>query len=129
VTPSRSPVEWLLVAIAVITTVSGLLQLVAPDAALAIMDVTPASETVYFFRIVSLLTALFGGALLHTSWRRRYEATVLLWAGLQKVLGAAAVVLAVLSATLSGNTLLVAGYDFLAGLFVLWFWSRRDKTL
>jgi hypothetical protein len=120
----RTPAEWILVSIAVITIGSGLIQMVASDAALSIMGFGAAPENVYLFRLVSLLTALFGGALFHTAWTRRCEPTVLLWSGLQKVFGALAVLLAVLGGIIQGNTLLVAGYDFLAGLYVLWFWRR-----
>jgi hypothetical protein len=89
------------------------------------MGINPLPETTYLFILVSLLTALFGGALLHTSLTTRYEPTVLLWAGLQKLLGAAAVVLAVLNGLIASPTLLIAGYDSLAGLFVLWFYYQR----
>lgn len=122
---ARHWTEWLVIAIAVITILSGVGQFVIPDAALTFMSVSVTGETVYLFRLVSLLTALFGGALLHTSLSGRYEPTVLLWASLQKLLGAAAVLLAVLSGLIASGTLLIAGYDFLAGLFVLWFFNRR----
>lgn len=124
-TQARTPVEWVLVAVAVITILSGGGQILVPDAALSAMGVVASAETTYLFRLVSLLTALFGSSLLHTAWTRKYEPTVLLWAGLQKVLGALAVLLAVLGSILQGTTLLVAGYDFLAGLFVIWFWTGR----
>lgn len=124
-TQPRSTTEWLLIAIAVVTVLSGLVQLVTPDAALTFMGISTSDETVYLFRLVSLLTALFGGALLHTALTGRFERTVLVWAALQKVLSAAAVLLAFVGAILASGTLIVAGYDFLAGLFVFWFWWRR----
>lgn len=117
--------QWVLIAIAGITILSGVVQIVVPEAALGALGFTASVETIYLLRLVSLLTALFGGALLHTAWTGRYETTVVLWSGLQKVLGAAAVLLAVLSGMVAGAALLIAGYDFLAGLFVLWFWRVR----
>lgn len=124
----RTPIEWVLIAIAILTILSGVGQLLAPDAALTFMGVQASVETVYLFRLVSLLTALFGGALLHTAWTKQYETTVLLWSALQKILSAAAVLLAGFSGIIAGNTLLVAGYDLLAGLFVGWFWLKRRST-
>jgi hypothetical protein len=127
-TQTRHWTEWLLILIAVITVLSGIGQLLLPDAALALMNITPLPETRYLFRLVSLLTALFGGALLHTAFPGQYQSTVLLWAGLQKLLGAAAVLLAVLNGLIAAPTLLIAAYDALAGLTILWFYNRRKSA-
>jgi hypothetical protein len=113
--------EWLLLAIALITILSAFLQIVGTESALNFMGVSISAESIYLFRLVSLLTGLFGGALLHTLLSDAPEPVVLLWVGLQKVLSSLAVLLAVLNQLLTGTTLLVAGYDFLAGLFVLWY--------
>jgi hypothetical protein len=122
---TRHWTEWLVIMIAIITVVSGAVQLVLPETALTFMNIGISGETVYLFRLVSLLTALFGIALLHTALARSYEPILLLWASLQKLLGAAAVLFAVLSGLLASGASLVAGYDFLAGLYVLWFYNRR----
>jgi len=127
-TQARHWTEWLLILVALITLLSGIGQLIIPDTALTFMGVNPLPETRYLFRLVSLLTALFGGALLHTALPRRYELTLLLWASLQKLLGAAAVVLAVLSGLIASPTLLIAGYDALAGVYVLWFYTWRKGS-
>ena len=127
-TQARHWTEWLLIAIAVITLLSGIGQLLLPDAALTFMGVNPLPESRYLFRLVSLLTALFGGVLLHTSFPGQYDSVVLLWAGLQKLFGAAAVLLAVLGGLIASQTLLIAGYDALAGVYVLWFYNRRKGS-
>jgi hypothetical protein len=119
--------EWLVIAVAAITILSALYQLALPASALALLGVNPISETVYLFRLASLLTGLFGGMLLHSSLSGQAEPTVLLWASLQKLLGAALVGLGVGNGTLATAALPVAGYDFAAGLFLLWYWSNLAK--
>jgi hypothetical protein len=124
VTKERNRADWLLIAVAVITILSGLLQIIVPETILKSMGVNPIPEIVYFFRIVSLLTGLFGGALLHAALSDQLQTIVLLWASLQKILGAAAVLLAVLSGLLAAGALAAAGYDLIAGLFILWYRQR-----
>jgi hypothetical protein len=124
-TTGRHWTEWLIIIVAVITLLSGMIQLVLPAPALTFMNLTASEETIYLFRLVSLLTALFGGALLQTSLSGTFELTVLLWSSLQKVLGAVVVLLAILNGLIASGTLLIASYDFLAGLFVFWFYNRR----
>lgn len=120
-TKNRSWVDWLLIAVAIITILSGLIQIIMPETILNTMGISPVSETIYFFRIVSLLTGLFGGGLLHAALFSQDMPVILLWASLQKLLGAAAVILAVLSGLLASGALAAAGYDFITGLFILWY--------
>jgi hypothetical protein len=118
---ARSRADWLLIAVAIITILSGLIQIIMPETILNTMGVSAARETIYFFRIVSLLAGLFGGALLHAALSGQDMPIILLWASLQKLLGAAAVILAVLSGLLASGALAAAGYDLIAGLFILWY--------
>lgn len=120
--------DWLLILIAIITILSGLAQIILPETALSLTGISATAEAVYLFRLVSLLTLLFGGMLLHAMLSGQNRSVPLLWAGLQKVLSAAAVMLAVVSGLLpANNTLLVAGYDFVAGVFLLWHWYGQAK--
>ena len=121
---TRHWMEWLIVAVSAVTLLSGIVQCVMPEPALAFMGISASDSSVYLFRVVSVLTALFGGALLHTALTSKFESTVLLWSGIQKLVGASAVLIAVVGGLLSSAVLLVAGYDFVAGLYVLWFYSR-----
>lgn len=121
--------DWLLILIAAITILSGLAQIILPETALSLTGISATAETVYLFRLVSLLTALFGGMLLHAVLSGKNSSSPLLWVGLQKELSAAAVLLAVISGLLpANNALLVAGYDFVAGVFVLWCWYEQAKA-
>lgn len=128
----RAWYDWLLIIIAAITVLSAIAQIIEPETALSLTGLTASPETVYLFRLVSLLTALFGGMLLHAALAGDNRSILLLWAGLQKVISAAAVTLAVINGQLpTNNPLLVAGYDLLAGVFVLWRWKvgRNPNSL
>lgn len=114
--------DWIILAIAVITMLSGIAQSVAPRAVLSMMQVTVSPETVYLFIVVSLLTSLFGAALLHALLSRQRQAVIIFWASVQKVLGAAAVFIAALNGIIARSALLAAGYDFLAGIFIFGYW-------
>jgi hypothetical protein len=113
---------WTAIAIAVITMLSGLAQTVAHRAVLSMMQVTIAPETVYLFIVVSLLTSLFGAALLHALLARQRQTVIVFWASVQKVLGAAALFIAALNGVIARSALLAAGYDFLAGSFIFGYW-------
>lgn len=117
---------WLILIVASITLLSATAQFFAPETALAFMGLSAADDTIYLFRLLSLLVFLFGGALLQTALTSRFEATVLLWTGLQKLSSAATMLLGVVSGVLASQVLLIAGYDFVAGLYILWF-SRRGR--
>ena len=126
-TGGRHWTYWLIVAVAVITILSGAGQVLMPERALSFMGFAASGDTVFLIRVLSLFVALFGGALLHAVLIARFESTILLWVGLQKVASAASMLLGVTSGLLASVVLLVAGYDFAAGLYVLWFgsWGRR----
>jgi predicted phage tail protein len=124
-TKQRNWADWLLITVAVITILTGLLQIIIPETILNSMGISPSSETTYFFRVLSLLIVLFGGALLQSALSGESMSVILLWASLQKLLGAAAVVLAVFSGLLTSGALAAAGYDFIAGLFLLWYRQNR----
>ena len=120
----RTWVEWIVIAIAVITLLSGLAQIIAPQTALSTLGIGSNPPVTLLFAIVSIFTALFGGALLHAMLTSESQPVIVLWAGLQKIAGSSAVAIGVLQGVVASTALLVAGYDFLAGLFVLWYWLR-----
>ncbi|GIK29761.1 MAG: hypothetical protein IT298_06405 [Chloroflexi bacterium] len=122
---SRHWTEWLVVAIAVITILSGAVQFIVPGVALGAMSLEASNASVFLFRFLSVVTALFGAALLHTAWDKAYIPAVLLWAGLQKLAGTTLIVAAAVSGVVAVGALPVAIYDGLAGLYVLGFVYRR----
>lgn len=118
----KNLMDWVALAIAVITILSGLAQIVAHRAVLSMLQVTISPETVYLFIVISLLTSLFGAALLHALLLRQRQTVIVFWASIQKVIGAAAVFGAALNGIIARSALLAAGYDFLAGIFIFGYW-------
>lgn len=107
-------------AIAVLTVISGLLQMVRPAWVLAIVGAQTGPAPEHFFGIVGMFMALFGGLALHGLCLG--SAPPMLWAGLQKVGAVAAVGLGVLHNIFSSMALLVAGFDLLSAVLILWYW-------
>jgi|HubBroStandDraft_4_1064222.scaffolds.fasta_scaffold297575_2 hypothetical protein len=109
---------WLLLIIAVVTLISGVVQLVDPSFVLQIVAAEQTATTRHFFGIVGMFMALFGGMLTHALLRAEDPSIVLLWAGLQKLGASAAVGLGVLNHIFSSMALLIASFDLLSGVLI-----------
>jgi hypothetical protein len=124
---------WLrpaVMAIAAITVVSGLVQMIVPRLILEMLssDTTPAS--LHFFGIVGMFMVLFGGLLLHAGTRPAHEQRVpLLWAALQKFGASVAVGLGVAKAVFASLALAVAGFDLLSGLLIIALWRSQGRSV
>lgn len=117
----------LLIAIAGITAVSGLTQMIVPGFVLGIIGaaVTPTSS--HFFGIVGMFMALFGGLLLHALYAPPTPPLVLFWCGLQKFGATVAVAMGVVREVFSWLALGVAGFDLLSGVLILVYWYMIRK--
>lgn len=109
-------------AIAAITVVSGLVQMVRPQWILAIVggETTPTAN--HFFGIVGMFMVLFGGLLWQALTAPRPQPIPVFWCGLQKLGATAAVGLAVSRDLLSSLALGVAGFDLLSAILILVYW-------
>lgn len=109
-------------AIAAITVVSGLLQMVRPQWILAIVggETTPAAN--HFFGIVGMFMVLFGALLWQSLVAPRPQPIPVFWCGLQKLGATAAVGLAVSRDLLSWVALGVAGFDLLSAILIFIYW-------
>jgi uncharacterized protein YjeT (DUF2065 family) len=125
---TRGPLEWVVAAIAAITVVSGLTQMLAPRFVLNMVGGEITSASAHFFGIVGMFMLLFGGALLHEVFSASVQPIVALWAGLQKIGAVAGVTLGVSRGIFSPLALLVAGFDFISALIIFWYWLRFRKT-
>ncbi len=119
---------WVVMGIALITVVSGGVQMLAPQFVLKLVaaQITPTSS--HFFAIVGMFMFLFGGALWQGLCKAGPQGTIFIWAGLQKIGAAAAVGLGVHHAIFSKVSLLVAGFDLLSGLLILTYWLTSRKS-
>ncbi len=120
----RPVLFWTLVAIGIVTVSSGLMQVFAPGTVLHLVGAEATPTTRHFFAIVGMFMTLFGGLLLHALFSPAHHPAMVFWASLQKFGASLAVGVGVLHDIFSGLALLVAGFDFLSGLLVLWYWSR-----
>jgi hypothetical protein len=119
---AHSLLSKVLVAIAAITVLSGLGQLLVPGFVLRIVGGTPSPAANHFFGIVGMFMVLFGGMLLQALLSAGHHPIVVFWSGLQKFGASAAVALGVLRAVFGPLALLVAGFDLLSGLLILAYW-------
>ncbi len=109
-------------AIAVLTVISGLLQMIKPEWVLAVVgaDITPTSK--HFFGIVGMFMVLFGGMLWQALVAERPQPLPVFWCGLQKLGASVAVGLGVARDLFSWLALGVAGFDFLSCILILAYW-------
>ncbi len=112
----------ILKAIAAITVLSGLLQMVRPQWVLALVggDIAPASN--HFFAIVGMFMVLFGAMLWQALAAERPQPIPVFWCGLQKLGATAAVGLGVSRDLFSWLALGVAGFDLFSGILILLYW-------
>jgi hypothetical protein len=106
----------LVVAIGIITILSGAAQMLRPALVLGIVGAESSPASRHFFGIIGMFMVLFGGLTLHGV--RAWSAPALLWAGLQKFGAVAAVALGVLHGVFSLTALPVAGFDLASGVLI-----------
>ncbi len=121
---TRDALYWILVVIAVLTVVSGLVQIVAPGFELRMLRGEATPTSCHFFGIVGMFMVLFGGAMLHALLSATHHPVVVLWAALQKLGAFVAVALAVYKGLLAPLALGVAGFDLLSGILALRYWRK-----
>lgn len=124
----RSLLYYLVMAIAAITLVSGLVQMVAPRFVLRMVGAQITPTSAYFFGIVGMFMLLFGGALLHEVFSTPSQPIIALWAALQKFGAVAAVILGVLRGIFSPLALLVSSFDLVSAVIIFAYWSRIRKA-
>jgi hypothetical protein len=125
---TRDLLRWVVAAIAAITVVSGLVQMLAPRLILGMVGGEATPTSAHFFGIVGMFMLLFGGALLHEIVSTPPQPTVALWAALQKCGAVAAVGLGVSRQIFSPLALMVAGFDMISALLIFWYWTRIRKS-
>ncbi len=119
----------IIAAIAAITLLSGLGQLLMPGFVLRIVGAEVVPATQHFFAIVGMFMALFGGMVLHALFSARHHRIVLLWAALQKGGAFGAVTLGVSSGIFSPLAMGVAFFDLASGLLMVgYLWVTRHET-
>jgi hypothetical protein len=113
-----------LIAISVISIVSGVVQLLAPNTVLLAVGGSPEAAASHFFAIIGMFMVLFGGLLWQSLRAEPVVIVPIVWAALQKLGAAAAVGLAVQRGLMAPIALVVAAFDLLSGSLALWYWNR-----
>jgi hypothetical protein len=124
---STQQLFWLVVIIAILTVATGLTQIATPGLVLNMMSAESTPTSRYFFSLVGMFMALFGGALLHAMFATVEQPVVVFWAGLQKIGAVLGVGIGVLHAIFSPIALLVAAFDLLSCIIILIYW-RKMRT-
>jgi hypothetical protein len=118
----RSLLWWIVLAIAVLTVLSGVIQMLAPGFVLRVVSAQATPTSSHFFAIIGMFMFLFGGALCQALCSAVPQHAVFIWVGLQKVGAAVAVGLGVSNAIFSKLSLVVASFDLLSGILIFAYW-------
>ena len=119
--------DWvyiLLVLIAVMTAVTGAIQVAAPGFILHLLSADSTVTSRHFFAIVGMFMVLFGGATLQALLSFKHHPVVIFWSALQKLGASAAVALGVQRGVFASVALAVALLDLFSGLLALWYWKQ-----
>lgn len=111
----------IVVAISVITIISGLSQVFMPSVVLKVIgaEVSPISK--HLFGIVGMFMALFGSLMLHTVYSIHPGSTAVFWCAMQKLGAFVAVGLGVMGGLFSWMASGVAIFDLFSGLLFLYY--------
>jgi hypothetical protein len=112
----------IVLAVAALTALSGAFQMVLPDIVLRFIGGTSTPSTRHFFGLVGMFMLIVGAAL-WVAVRDGSTGVVLVLAA-QKAGAVGGVVIGVASAIFGPLALLVAGFDALSCLLILWYWQR-----
>ena len=117
----------ILIAIAAITVVTGLTQLIAPGWALGFIasDVSPLGA--HFFATVGMFMVITGAMFLQSLLAHSAERAIPLWIGVQKAAACALVAWAVLRGLLAPIAYAVAAFDGATAVLAFAYW-RRSPT-
>lgn len=119
--------KLLVVAISLVTLVSGLAQVIMPAFVLDLIgaEVTPLSS--HLFAIVGMFMALFGGLMLHTVYSARTSDEAVLWCAFQKLGAFVAVSVGVFKGLFAFIAIGVAFFDLFSGVLFLYYLKNKGE--
>ncbi len=124
---TRDRFWWTLVGIGWITIASGVLQCIAPGLLLQVLSPDVSAASKHFLGITGVFTAAFGALLVNALVSPGYQPAAVMWTGIQKIVTAAAVGLAIQDKIFSPLALGAAAFDLVAGVMIIayWFWIKE----
>ena len=114
----------ILLFIAVITIITGFLQVVAAPLVLKFIGAETDKASSHFFAIIGMFMILFGGMLWQSLRQPQSGAVPVFWCGMQKLGAAGAIGLGVIYGIFDSLALAVALFDFLSGVLIFIYWRK-----
>ncbi|MFK0007279.1 hypothetical protein ACIQTZ_09510 [Paenarthrobacter sp. NPDC090520] len=118
------PLRAVLAAIAVITVITGVVEVPFGGPLLQMLGADPTPEARQLFGTVGMFMVVVGGLLLHTLLNAVPSPEVVLWSGVQKAGAFGAVGIGVLNGVFSPIALLVAFFDLATAVLLFVYWRR-----
>ncbi|WP_347110378.1 hypothetical protein AAHB33_06520 [Paenarthrobacter sp. S56] len=118
------PLRAVLAAIAVITVLTGVVEVPFGGPILRLLGAGSTPETRQLFGTVGMFMVVVGGLLLHTLLNATPSPEVVLWSGVQKAGAFGAVGIGVLGGVFSPLALLVAFFDLATAALLFAYWRR-----
>jgi len=118
----RNYLKLLLKLIALVTIVSGLVQMLSPGFVLDFIGGVITDSTLHFFGIIGMFMVMFGGLLFHALSGSQNRSVAVLWCAIQKYGAAVAVTLGVINGLFSWLAVGVALFDLLSGILITMHW-------
>lgn len=120
-------IRLLLIAIAAITVVTGLAQLVAPERLLALVARDPNALGSHLFATVGMFMVITGAMFLQCLLKRSTERAVPFWICVQKAAAAVLVVWAITRGLFVPLAAAVAAFDAATAILAFVFWNRMSS--
>jgi hypothetical protein len=116
-----------LIAIAAITVLTGLAQLVVPSTVLGVVATSAEPSAAHMFATVGMFMVITGAMFLQSLLARSREPAIPLWIGVQKAAACVLVALGVVKGVFAMLALGVAAFDGLTGVLAFMFWQRLPR--
>ncbi|AMB42433.1 hypothetical protein AUR_16555 [Paenarthrobacter ureafaciens] len=121
---TADPLRAVLALIAIITVVTGVVEVPFGGPLLQLLGADSTPETRQLFGTVGMFMVVVGGLLLHTLLNTVPSPEVVLWSGVQKTGAFGAVGIGVLNGVFSPVALLVAFFDLATAVLLFIYWRR-----
>jgi hypothetical protein len=123
----RDYLKIILKLIAIITIISGLVQLLVPGFVLGMIGGEITDSTLHFFGIIGMFMVMFGGLLFHALTGTQERPVAIIWCGLQKYGAAIAVGMGIINGIFSWLAIGVALFDLLSGILITMHWYSINR--
>jgi hypothetical protein len=113
--------------IAVVTIISGLLQVIAPSFVLGMVGGAITPSTCHFFAIIGMFMFLFGGMMVQAIYSAQQNGAAILWSSLQKLGASVAVFIGIFHHLFSPIAATVASFDFVSFILLFVYYRNLSK--